>query len=98
MSESLEHCLLPVCNKSKRFLAQRGGADIEAGSDEQASGVLQYLTSVFHGAHPPSSMSLRNSREFRTAAECIDALLAGDLSLSGGPAQAAPKSGADGSG
>ena len=35
--------------------------------------------SVFHGAHPQSSMSLRNSRELRTIAECIDALLAGDL-------------------
>ena len=62
----------------KKFLAQRGGAD-EGGSDELATGVLQYLTSVFHGAHPQSSMSLRNSRELRTAAECIDALLAGDL-------------------
>ena len=35
--------------------------------------------SVFHGARPQSSMSLRNSRELRTIAECIDALLAGDL-------------------
>ena len=35
--------------------------------------------SVFHGARPQSSMSLRNSTEWRTIAECIDALLAGDL-------------------
>ena len=39
--------------------------------------------SVFHGAHPQSSMSLRSSRELRTIAECIDALLAGDLPHSG---------------
>ena len=37
------------------------------------------MTSVFHGAHPQSSMSLRNSRELRSTAECIDALLTGDL-------------------
>ena len=51
----------------KKFLAQRGGAD-EGGSDELATGVLLYLTSVFHGAHPQSSMSTRNSRELRTVA------------------------------
>ena len=38
-----------------------------------------YLISVFYGAHPQSSTSLRNSRELRTIADCIDALLAGDL-------------------
>ena len=63
----------------KRFLSQRGGTSNEANNDELATGVLQYWTSVFHGAHPQSSMSLRNSRELRTIAECIDALLAGDL-------------------
>ena len=62
----------------KKFWAQRGVADSETNSDELATGVLQYLTSVFHGAHPQSSMSLRNSRELRTTVECIDALLAGD--------------------
>ena len=44
-----------------------------------ATGVLKYLISVFHGAHPQSSMSLRNNMELRTVAECIDALVAGDL-------------------
>ena len=63
----------------KKFLSQRGGVSNEANNDELATGVLQYLMSVFHGAHPQSSMSLRNSRELRTIAECIDALLAGDL-------------------
>ena len=63
----------------KKFLAQRGGADGETNSDELVTGVLQYLTSVFHGAHPQSSMSLWSSVELRTIAECIDALLAGDL-------------------
>ena len=61
----------------KKFLAQRG-AD-EDDSDELAAEVLQYLTSVFHGAHPQSSMSFRNSRELRTIAEIIDSLLADDL-------------------
>ena len=57
----------------------RGGAGGDGDNDELASVVLQYLNSVFHGAHPQSSMSLRNSREPRTIAECMDALLAGDL-------------------
>ena len=48
----------------EKFWAQRGGADSETNSDELATGVLQYLTSVFHGAHPQSSMSLRNSRNY----------------------------------
>ena len=34
---------------------------------------------MLHGAHPHASMSLRNSRELLTVAECLDALLAGDL-------------------
>ena len=50
----------------KKFLAQRGGVDGEANSDELAIGVM-YLMSVFHGAHPLSSMSLWNSSEYRTA-------------------------------
>ena len=79
VNANLENCTHQVGNKSKGFLAQRGGADIETNSDELATGLLQYLTSVFHGAHPQSSMSLRNSRELRTRAECIDVLLAGDL-------------------
>ena len=79
------------------FLAQRGGSD-EGGSDELAAGVLQCLTSVFHGAHPQSSMSLRNSRELRTIAECIDALLAGDLPHLGRRAHAPPEGGSNGSG
>ena len=50
----------------KKFLAQRGGTD-EGGSDELAAGVLQCLTSGFHGAHPQSSISHRSSRELRTS-------------------------------
>ena len=57
----------------------RGGAGGDGNNDELASVVLQYLNGVFHGAHPQSSLSLRNSRELRTIAKCIDALLAGGL-------------------
>ena len=63
----------------KSYLSLRGGAGGNGDNDELASVVLQYVNSVFHGAHPQSSMSLRDSRELRTIAECIDALLAGDL-------------------
>ena len=63
----------------KKLLSQRGGVSNEANIDELATGVLQHLMSVFHCAHPQSSLSLRNSRELRTIAECIVALLAGDL-------------------
>ena len=62
-------CLPQVC----------GGANGETGWDELASRVLQYSTSLFHGAHPQASMSFRNSREQRTIAECLGALLAGYL-------------------
>ena len=33
----------------------------ESGEDDSASCVLQFLTSVSHGAHPPATMSLRDS-------------------------------------
>ena len=65
--------------QTEKFLSQRGGVSNEANNDELATRALQYLMSVFHGAHPQSSMSLRNSRELRTIAERIEALLAGDL-------------------
>ena len=58
----------------------------------------QYLTSVFRGAHPQSSMSLRNRRELRTAAECIDALLVGDLPHLADLAHVPPDGGSNGSG
>ena len=64
-----------------RFFSQRRGIGNEANNDDLATGVLQYLMSVFHGAHPQSAMSLRDSRELRKIAECFDALLAGDLPL-----------------
>ena len=79
VSESQESCSHLVCSKSKDICQCVVGASDDAGNDELATGVLQYLISVFHGAHPQSSMSLRNSRELRTIAECIDALVAGDL-------------------
>ena len=60
----------------KSYLSMRGAGG-DGDGDELASVVLQYLNSVFHGAHPQSSMSLRNSREL--SPECFDALLAGDL-------------------
>ena len=80
----------------KRFLAQRGGANGETGEDELASCVVQYLTTVLHGAHSQASMSLRNSRELRTIAECLDALLAGDLPHLGRLSHAACRSCANG--
>ena len=63
-SESRGSCSHLVCKKIKSYLSMRGGASGDASNDELATGVLQYLVSVFHGAHPQSSLSLLNTREF----------------------------------
>ena len=74
-----EKLLASVLQQIISYLSMRGGACGDGSNDGLATGVLQYLNSVFHGAHPQYSMSFRNSRELGTIAECIDALLAGDL-------------------
>ena len=63
----------------KQLLAQRGGAESESDLNEMASMVVQYITSVWHGRHPPHTMGLRNVKEMRMIGECIDALTAGRL-------------------
>ena len=59
---------------------QSGGGDQDP---EQAAGdasrVLTYLTSVFHGQYPPDECGLRTSREMATLARALDALRAGSL-------------------
>ena len=47
--------------------------------DELAACVMQYITSVWHGAHPASTMQARNAREMKIVGECLDALLLGRL-------------------
>ena len=74
-----EKLLASGLHQIKSYLSMRGGAGGDGSNDELATVVVHYLDSVFHGAHPQSSTSLRNSRELRTIAECIDALLAGYL-------------------
>ena len=66
----------------KRYLAQRGGAE-DSETDNLAATVVQYITSVWHGLHPPGEMGVRNCREMRTVGECLDALLRGDLASLG---------------
>ena len=63
----------------KQLLAQRGGAESESDLNEMASMVVQYITSAWHGRHPPHTMGVRNVKEMRMIGECIDALTAGRL-------------------
>eukprot|EP00959_Pyramimonas_sp_CCMP1952_P078268 1635958-Pyramimonas_sp.AAC.1 len=44
-----------------------------------AAMVVQYITSAWHGRHPPRTMGVRNTKEMRMIGECLDALLAGRL-------------------
>ena len=40
---------------------------------------MQYLRTVYDGAHPPSEQGARNKNEMELIAECIDSLLRGEL-------------------
>ena len=57
-----------------KWCGSRGGT-----SSDQAGRWVQYLTAVFHGAHPINTVGLRTSRELRTLAEALDAIGTGDL-------------------
>eukprot|EP00973_Karenia_brevis_P047783 6633798-Karenia_brevis.AAC.1 len=62
----------------------RGGAEGTASEDgELPPQVAQYINSVWHGAHPPSSMNARSVKEMRLISECLDDLLRGNLSQCG---------------
>ena len=47
--------------------------------DRLAPIVVQYLRTVYDGAHPPSEQGVRNKNEMELVAECIDSLLRGEL-------------------
>ena len=47
--------------------------------DRLAPIVVQYLRTVYDGAHPPSEQGVRNKNEMELMAECIDSLLRGEL-------------------
>ncbi|CAK0884800.1 unnamed protein product, partial [Prorocentrum cordatum] len=61
----------------KQLLAQRGGADTEENLNSMAAMVVQYITSAWHGRHPPRTMGVRKNNEMIMVGECLDALLAG---------------------
>jgi len=61
-----------------KHLGTREGAT-EDELSEFVPRVVTYLTSVFHGHHPQSEVGVRNVRELRTLAACLDALLRGDV-------------------
>ena len=60
----------------QRYLTPLGGA---AGNDPEPGKINQYLLSVFFQRHSQEAIGLRTCRELRTLAECLDALLAGNL-------------------
>ena len=62
----------------RRFLSARGGLD-GGDVDRLAPVVVQYLRTVYDGAHPPSEQGVRNKNEMELVAECIDSLLRGEL-------------------
>ena len=62
----------------RRFLAARGGLS-DGDVDRLAPIVVQYLRTVYDGAHPPSEQGARNKNEMELIAECIDSLLRGEL-------------------
>ena len=64
-----------------KLLGEREGGATSTPASEGAipARVLAYLTSVFHGRHPPSEVGLRTSKEMRTLARALDALAAGQL-------------------
>ena len=64
-----------------KLLGEREGGATSTSASEGAipARVLAYLTSVFHGRHPPSEVGLRTSKEMRTLARALDALAAGQL-------------------
>ena len=60
-----------------KYLGEREGA---ADSGETgAARTLAYLNSIFHGKHPMQEVGPRTSRELKTLACAIDALLKGEL-------------------
>ena len=70
---SLEHI--------QRLMAGRSGASPD---DYQMSpNVMTYLNSIWHGKHPPSSMSARDLHELHTVAQCLDSLTDGNLAQLG---------------
>ena len=64
----------------QEFLADRGEA--ASGRDQLRSCAVTYLQVIFLGSQT-SPVGLRNSRELRTLAEIIDALVQGDLNRVG---------------
>ena len=79
-------------------IKKRGGTGSEADKDELATGVLQHLANGFHGAHPQSSMSLRNSKELKTTGGMHRCLARRRPSSLGGPFGAVSDGGSDGDG
>ena len=64
--------------ETRRFLSAREGANGRV-DEEAPPKMLNYLTTIFHGAHPAKECGIRTARELRTVAEAIDALGAGQL-------------------
>ena len=61
----------------EKFLRSREGGGVKG--DVLNNRVLAYLNLVFLAAHPSRELGVRTTRELRTIAEAIDALLEGDL-------------------
>ncbi|CAK0804639.1 unnamed protein product, partial [Prorocentrum cordatum] len=70
----------------KKLLAQRGGPGSETDLNEMASVVVQYIPSVWHGRHPPSTMGVRSVSEMRMATKDGHWHVAQHLEVSGDPA------------
>jgi hypothetical protein len=71
-------CYLEGVEEVARLLGAREGVSGEE-AKQWASRFVPYLISVFHGAHPPDKVGVRESRELRTLAEALDSLGRGDL-------------------
>ena len=64
---------------SKVLTARGGGSGSDSADTVLAPVVVQYLNSIWHGEFPQSKVGKTRCRELRTMAECLDALLRGQL-------------------
>ena len=74
------HWFITGVRQMMQRLAIRSGAENESTSaaDMQPCAVT-FLTSVYHGSHPPNEVGIRTTRELRTWCEAVDCLIKGDL-------------------
>jgi hypothetical protein len=78
------HCFSTGVRQMMNHLAIRSGASADGtNASELTPCAVNFLTSVYHGTNPPSTIGMRNSRELRTWCEVMDALVVGDLTYLG---------------